>query len=175
MLWTALGLTGVTIVAGAAQPAPAVPQSALHACASIAADTDRLACYDRLARRAVPGADAPLVRASPAAAVPAAATPSPAAPVPVTPPGAAFGLYEAEHPRPPPVAVAASLEARVVALGRTADGRMSASLEGGAVWELDQADPVLAIGDTVILTRASFRSYLMHTPTGRTHRVRRLR
>jgi hypothetical protein len=73
------------------------------------------------------------------------------------------------------VNVAASLEARIVALGRMADGRMSVSLESGAVWELDQADPLLAVGDTVTLTRAAFGSYLMQTPTRRTHRVQRLR
>jgi len=185
VLWTALGLAGVTVVAGAAQPG-AVPQSALQTCASIAPDSDRLACYDRLAGRAVPSAAAPLVRASATAAVPAVATTpapvavvpvataSPAAPVPVAPPQAAFGLYEAEHPKPPPVALTRSLEARVLGLGRTTAGRMSVSLEGGAVWELDQADPLLAIGDTVTLTRAAFGSYLLHTPTGRTHRVERL-
>jgi hypothetical protein len=52
---------------------------------------------------------------------------------------------------------------------------MSVSLEGGAVWELEEADPLLAIGDTVTITRAAFRSYIMHTPTRRTHRVHRLR
>jgi hypothetical protein len=190
MLLTALGLTGVAIGAGATQPAAAVPQSALLACASIAADVERLACYDRLTGRAAPSADAQRAMASPAAAVPAvAATPPPvavlpvaaassAAPVPVTPvppPKEAFGLYEAEHPQLPPVALAASLEARVVALERTAGGRMNVSLEGGAVWELDEADPLLAIGETVTITRAAFRSYIMHTPTRRTHRVRRVR
>jgi len=176
MLWAAIGLT--VVKAAAEPPAAALPQSVLQACASIGADADRLACYDRLAGRAAPSADAQRAKASPAAAVPAVAAASSAAPVPVTPlppPKESFGLYEAEHPQPLPVAVAASLEARVVALDRTADGRMSVSLEGGAVWELDEADPLLAIGETVTITRAAFRSYIMHTPTRRTHRTRRLR
>jgi hypothetical protein len=109
----------------------------------------------------------PVVATAPSAA--------PAALAPAAPPKEAFGLYEAEHPKPPRVNVATSLEARIVALGRTAGGRMSVSLESGAVWELDQADPLLAVGDTVTLTRAAFGSYLMHTPTRRTHRVQRLR
>jgi hypothetical protein len=159
----------VTNVAAAAQPAAALPQSALRACASIAADADRLGCYDQLAGRAAPSAEAQGATESPPAAVPAVAV------TPVPPPKDSFGLYEAEHPKPPPAAVAASLKARVVALERTAEGRMSVSLEGGAVWELDEADPLLGIGDTVTITRAAFRSYIMDTPTRRTHRVRRVR
>ncbi len=52
---------------------------------------------------------------------------------------------------------------------------MTVALEGGALWELDQDDPLLAAGNTVTLTRAALGSYLMRTPTGRSHRVRRLR
>ncbi len=63
-----------------------------------------------------------------------------------TPPKETFGLYEAEHPKPPPAAP--SLEARVVALGKSANGHMTVSLEGGAVWELDDSDPLLAVGET---------------------------
>lgn len=178
MLWAALGLAAVTIAARAAQPGIAVAQSALSACASVAADSDRLACYDRLAGRAAPSGGAKGAAALPAEAVPAAAVAPSAAPAPLAhalPSKEAFGLYEAEHPQPARVQVAPSLEARIIALGRTADGRMSVSLEGGAVWDIDQADPLLAIGDTVTLTRAAFGSYLMHTPSGRTHRGRRVR
>jgi hypothetical protein len=102
----------------------------------------------------------------------AAAAAPPAAPVP--PPRESFGLYEAEHPKAPPVAAAASLEARVVALGKSANGHMTVSLEGGAVWELDDSDPLLAVGETVTITRATFGSYIMHTPSKRTHRARRM-
>jgi hypothetical protein len=188
MLPTALVLAAVMIAAGAAQPVATVPHGALHACASIAADADRLACYDRLAGRAVPSAAAHEARTSPTAAAPAVAvTPPPvaagpvatassAAPLPATPvpPPQSFGLYEAEHPKPTSVPVAASLEARVAALGRSANGRMTALLQGGAVWELDEADPLLAVGDTVTITRAALGSYILHTPAERSHRVRRL-
>lgn len=181
LMLTALGLTAVTISAGAgaAPPAASVPQSALQACAGIAAGTDRLVCYDRLAGRTVPGAGAQAT-ASPSAAAPASSTApvtaaalAPAAPA--APPKESFGLYEAEHPKPSPASVAVSLEARVVALGKSASGRTTASLEGGAVWQLDDADPLLAVGETVTITRAAFGSYIMHTPARRTHRVRRLR
>ena len=115
--------------------------------------------------------------ASTAAAVTPAAAPSGAAPAatatPVPPPTESFGLYSAEHPKPPPVSQ--GLEARVVALGRSASGRMTVSLEGGALWELAEADPLLAEGDTVSISRAAFGSYLMHTPSKRLLRARRVR
>jgi hypothetical protein len=176
MLLTALGLTAVTSAARGDPHAAAVPQGALQTCASLAADADRLACYDRLAGRSVPGAAAQAASASatatapPAVPLPAVAASS-AAPAP--PPAEAFGLYEAEHPKPP-VAAAASLEARVTALGASGSGRVTVSLEGGAVWELDGPDPLLAVGETVTVARAAFGSYIMHTPSHRTHRVRRL-
>lgn len=175
-LLTTLGFTAATIGATAVQAAETVAQNALNACANIAADAERLACYDRLAGRAVSNAPPPAalpgapVRPPAVAAMPAAT--ARAAPVP--PPSGTFGLYEAEHPKPPPAAVPPSLEARVAALGTSAGGRMTVSLVGGAVWELVDADPLLAVGDTVTITRAAFGSYLIHTPTRRTHRAQRL-
>ncbi|MGB6602854.1 MAG: hypothetical protein WBE65_00970 [Steroidobacteraceae bacterium] len=68
-----------------------------------------------------------------------------------------------------------TLESQVVAVGHNAGGRMTVTLDGGAVWEMmDGGDPLLAVGDTVTVTRATFGSYLMRTPTKRTHRVERL-
>jgi hypothetical protein len=51
---------------------------------------------------------------------------------------------------------------------------MTVSLAGGALWVLDDADPLLTVGETVTITRAALGSYLMKTPSQRTHRVRRL-
>jgi hypothetical protein len=197
--WVALALPAV---GGADANSPATLQSALHACAALAEPTERLACYDRLAGRGASGS-APPSAAAPGAAAAAGALPTaPVAPAAtatsnasaaagsaavaqrpaVTPPAAAsssaaplpkesFGLYAAEHPLP---AVAPLLEARVVAVGMSAAGRMTVALEGGALWELDDTDPLLAAGQTVTITRAALGSYLMRTPTRRTHRVRRL-
>ena len=62
-----------------------------------------------------------------------------------------------------------------MALGTSASGRMTVSLAGGALWELEEADPLLIVGDHVTITRGAFDSYLLHTPTKRIYRARRLR
>ena len=42
---------------------------------------------------------------------------------------------------------------------------MTVTLDGGALWELvDDSDPLLAVGDTVTITRAALGSYLMQHP-----------
>ena len=181
VLCAALGLPAA-VSADADTPAT-VPQSALHACAIIAAASERLSCYDRLSGRAVqsaaaaapppaaPAAPPAAVQASPAAAAPPAAAPPAAAAAAAVPPKESFGLYAAEHPAP---RVASSLQARVVAVGNSASGRMTVSLEGGQLWELDDADPLLAVGETVSIHRAALGSFLMQTATKRTHRVHRL-
>lgn len=179
-------LLGILVLPAAAAP-PADLPAGLQACAAVTADAARLSCYDRLAGRGVsPAPAAPASPPSPERAASALATPTaaasepasarPAAPAPAAVPapsgGRSFGLYAAEHPPPPPVAK--SMSARVVGVGTGADGHMTATLEGGELWELDDADPLLAAGDTVTISRAAFGSFLMQTPSKRTHRVRRL-
>jgi len=189
----------------AASQASAGPQEDLSACGAIVEAAERLACYDRLAGRPAPAAAKPSVVAPPAAAGPAAPpAPAPAAlpanpPVPAAaaspksgaPPAAAakpapaagqppaadaksFGSYSAEHPTGAP-AVAQTLSARVIALGKTIDGRPTVTLEGGALWLLDERDPLLDVGDTVTLSRGALGSFLLETPTRRLHHVRRIR
>jgi hypothetical protein len=190
-LWAALALPAVA----GAEPSADVPQSALHACAIIAAPSERLSCYDQLSARDVqstaqpPSAAAatPVAGASPAvpaaAAVPPVATgaspvgaaaPAAAAPpmAPATPSRESFGLYAAEHPAAPPAP--STLRARVISVGGGASGRMKVELEGGQLWELEDADPLLAAGDLVSIRRAALGSFMLETPTRRTHRARRL-
>ena len=163
----ALPLTVWSFAALAGSEAP-VPASALHACAAISTPGERLACYDQLAG---PASTPPTALAPAAAPQPSPVVAAPASPAP--PPKGSFGLYHAEHPAAPPPA--ASLTAKVVGIGATASGRPTVALEGGQLWELDGPDPLLANGDSVTIKRASFGSFVMTTPTRRTHRVQRLR
>lgn len=162
------------------------PQEDLAACGAIADPTERLACYDRIAGR-------PAAPAAPVAPTAGAAKAPPAAPQPMVPmqPAAApaqtvspparaqgaaaassFGSYQTEHPV---TQVAQSLSARVSALGKTIDGQPTMTLEGGALWLLDEVDPLLAVGDTVTIKRGVFGSFLLETATKRVHHVRRIR
>jgi hypothetical protein len=60
-------------------------------------------------------------------------------------------------------------------MGKTIDGRPTVTLEGGALWLLDEADPLLAVGDTVTVSRGVLGSFLLETSTKRLHHVRRIR
>lgn len=137
-------------LAAEGEPAVTVPYSVLHACAILVAATERLACYDQLFRPGEQTVAAPGV-----------------------PPKKSFGLYEAEHPAPPPPPE--SLTARVEGVGRSTSGHTTVTLEGGGVWELDEAEPLLAAGDTVKIHRAALGSFMMETPSKRKVRVRRLK
>jgi hypothetical protein len=152
-----------------------VPAAALQNCALISTAPERLACYDRLAGRAPPvGTPAPAASgAAVSAAGTAAAAAAAVAPKPPPAPAAdSFGLYAAEHPPAP--APAATLSAKVVGLGSSAGGHPTVALEGGQLWELDEADPLLAHGDLVSIKRAALGSFLLTTPKGRVHRAHRL-
>ena len=202
----ALSWAVVPLAALAADP-PAAPVSAdaLKACAALATESARLACYDKLAGRVAPtpaaaapaaaGAAAAATAAGAAASAPAASTPAataaakaapapsaaagaPKAAAPATPaPGSpdAFGLYSAEHPKAPAPAKSETL--KIVGLSASPNGYPIVALEGGQRWELynfDGFDPKLTSGTAVTIQRASLGSFLLTTPGGRTHRVRRV-
>jgi hypothetical protein len=172
----------------AVSQASAGPQEDLAACGAIADPTERLACYDRAAGR--PPAPAPSA-SRPAVATPAPTAPPPMVAAPASPAAAApsragaagqpaprpadaqsFGSYPAEHPKA--VEVPQTLTVRVLKLGKTIDGRPTVTLEGGALWLLDEKDPLLDVGDTVTISRGLFGSFLLETPTKRLHHVRRI-
>jgi hypothetical protein len=184
----ALALSSSAALAGPQAPA-VVPASSLKACAGIAAPSERLACYDQLAAATSAAAAAPAAGAAPPASAPVrAAAPAPvAAAAPAagaaavaggaaaaaTPPAKdSFGLYAAEHPVAP--APASSVTLKVVGLGASAGGHPTVALEGGQLWELEEGDPLLNAGDQVTIKRATLGSFLMTTPSGRTHRAHRL-
>ncbi len=137
----------------------------LKACARIGAPTERMVCFNQLAERAM----------SPAIASPGSAG---TAASPVAPPARAispkksFGLYAAEHPAPPKTEP--SHMGKIVVLGMSSRGRPTVTLEDQELWELDAADPLLAEGNSVTITRGAFGSFILTTPTGRVHRVLRL-
>jgi hypothetical protein len=60
-------------------------------------------------------------------------------------------------------------------MGKTIDGQPTVTLEGGALWLLDEVDPLLAVGDTITIKRGVFGSFLLETATRRVHHVRRIR
>lgn len=138
----------------------------LQSCAAIASDSQRLACFDHLAAQSLAGKVAPAPAAAATAAVAPAATAAQPSPTP-----APFGLYAAEHPAP----VEQQISAKVIALGQSPSGKPTVALEDNGLWELDAIDPLLAAGDLVTIKRGALGSFMLTTPSKRTHRVRRLR
>jgi len=178
-LFAPIGLTAAAFgtVHGAE---PSVPMSALKKCAAIDAIAERVNCYDQLAERPAAfqrPASAPSTAASlpPPVSSPSTVTSAPApAATPPAAPKESFGLYAVEHPAAPPAKVTA-ITAKVVSLGIGASGHPIVTLEGDQVWEMDAGDPVLKNGDTVKIERALLGSFMMTTPSGRIHRLHRLR
>jgi hypothetical protein len=89
-------------------------------------------------------------------------------------PREAFGLYKEEHPVLATSATKA-ITAKVAGISHDPHGRETISLDEGALWQLDGSDALLSSGDSVTIKRAAMGSYVLTTPSGRTHRVRRLR
>jgi len=67
-----------------------------------------------------------------------------------------------------------SINASVARLGTSPIGRMMVTLDNGQSWELDSADPLLAVGNAVTIQRGALGSFLLMTPSRRTHHARRL-
>jgi hypothetical protein len=141
---------------GSAAADDASLERALAHCAAIASGDDRLACYDALA-----AGHPPAQRASPSAAAPAAKE--------------EFGLSPVQtQKKQPDQRQIQSINASVAGLGTSSIGRMLVYLDNGQSWELDSADPLLAVGDAVTIERGAMGSFLLTTPSKRTHHARRL-
>jgi hypothetical protein len=138
--------------AGADEAVPGA--NSLARCTAITAAAERLACYDALVAR-------PTV--APGAAAETAAAP---------PERQNFGLTPAQRPAPARVE---AITARVVSVGRSANGRPFVRLDNDQWWELDGDDARLAAGNEVQIRHGALTSYLMIIAGHPTHHVRRLR
>jgi hypothetical protein len=67
-----------------------------------------------------------------------------------------------------------SISASVTGIGTSPIGRMLVYLDNGQSWELDSADSLLAVGEAVTIERGAMGSFLLTTPSRRTHHARRL-
>jgi hypothetical protein len=169
-------LCGVCAVGAVAATAMGALQHALAQCAAIAGRDERLACFDALASQQHP-ASAPAA-AGPATAAPTAAGPAEGVRLVPAPPAESerpedFGLDPAQ--RGQTEQHLSSITARVSGFSHSKLGKIQAELDNGQAWELDEADPLLAPGDPVTIRRATLGSYLLVTPSKRSHRVRRTR
>jgi hypothetical protein len=182
-----------TCAAGGALAEDTAVRNALAPCIGISSSADRLACYDQLAGRvsapkalaASPSAAAPSAAApapAPSAASPSAAAPAPAASVAAAPAPAAapteedFGRSKvrkaAVSGAPPEIK---SITAKVAGFGRSPNGRTQVTLDNGQIWEYqDDPDPLLSIGDSVTIKRATLGSFILATPAKVSHRVSRI-
>lgn len=172
------GLTSAAVLllavapTGIARAATADGQS----CVSIAADGERLACYDRAHGLHLP----PLPAAAPAApALPVPALPEPPAPAMLVPAPDDFG--KAAIPVAPPPAVAREPERIEARLAGAVDGLAQGQelvLDNGQRWVVidDRAFDVVADRPAVTLWRNLIGSYwLRFEPRGPQLRVRRVK
>lgn len=175
-------LGACAVGAAAGNDSAATLENALAHCAMIAAGDARLACYDSLvnSRTRIVSPSSPSAVSSPSASAPPVTPPvtPPVAPPQAPPPPTKedFGLSTAQKQKARPLQKQIeSIKASVAGLGTSAIGRMLLILDIGQSWELDSADPVLAVGDAVTIQRGALGSFLLTTPSGRTHHVRRIR
>jgi hypothetical protein len=153
-------LGSCAIGAAAGSDSAATLENALAHCAAIAGGDERLACFDALV-----------------ASRTRIASPSSPAAAPYAPPTKEdFGLSTVQKKKTQPTQKQQieSIKASVAGLGTSAIGRVLVELDNGQSWELDSADPLLAVSDVVTIQRGALGSFLLTTPSRRTHRVRRI-
>jgi hypothetical protein len=162
-----LGVTSVALAAGAVQQVPLL--TALFNCAGESSGNARLACYDQTvpalklaierkeivivdsravgeAKRSLFGISLPKLRI--------------------------FGDGSGSAPNE----TLRSIEAKIVAVGQTAEGGVLLSLDAGSRWAQVGSDYVnrAKAGETIIIRRGDVGGYMAKIGTGRAFRVRRL-
>lgn len=174
---------------GVAWTVPAAASESGHACASIADDQRRLACYDEAFGQpvsVVPTVAAPAVASSAAVAgsgtpaVASAAAVSSAATTGAVDPQADFGLSEqakvARDPEKAKLTNPDSITATVTEVGKRPRGEFIVTLDNGHVWMQSETNSRarLAVGDTVTIKKGALASYLLITPSKVATRVKRV-
>jgi hypothetical protein len=152
-----------TLAAEAAELPPA-----LKACRTIAEDSARARCYDRLIDEANPPPQTS--RASPAAPV-AAPAPIPAAQA------QRFGEHDLPRAqRPAEPAEPDEIVAKVTTITRDTHGRVTVTLDNGQTWRQAENDAItVRVGNSVTIKRGLMGAfYLVPETTRRSYQVRRL-
>jgi hypothetical protein len=152
-------LMGAILYVHASQAAEALPE-AMRACVTLKRDSERLACYDRVAASLESGSDG-------------AAASSPEN---------MFGAHTALTPMPkaPPEANREELQqitGKVVSVGHSQSGLMELTLDNEQVWRQNDEEATLIIqtGDSVTISRASLGTFRITDKRGRSARFRRVR
>jgi hypothetical protein len=185
-------LAAVSAGGGACRASGTLPD--LLACRDVADASARLACFDResaalaapgaAVSSAAPGATAPgsTPQGNASGAATAAAVTPPPRTAPLPDPKQQFGLPEREVAKQEVAAGArapdvSKIQARVVGLALTGDGRTVVTLDNDQVWRQLSADTdlFLKLGDSVTVSRAFLGSYWLATPTKRGSKVTRVR
>lgn len=152
------------------------------ACATLEDDRARLACYDALFREApktttsapagaggTPAPEPASPRARPAAAAAAPAAAPAAAAAAAAAPEAEFGLSGQQRQERAEAAGARTVDqvsAKIVAIEPSRVGKPAIALDNGQRWRQIEATsrPVFEVGETVVIRRASFGSFLAVVP-----------
>jgi len=161
-----LGFLPLTTLAGSA-----VTTADLARCAAIAGADQRLACYDTLARRALPppaaAAAAPSV--APLAAQTAAPVVAPSAAAHPAPQNFGMSPHEQTAPDQPQ-----AIKARVTQLTTDRQYNVHVTLDNGQIWTFNTSDSPLRSGDTVTIKRSALGSYLLITADHHSWHAQRL-
>jgi hypothetical protein len=150
-------------------------KSGLAHCAAISGRDERLACFDALAAQG---------GAAQAAAQSTTATPGSEASTPPAVPSPGRGAATASPAENPadfglnpalkvPAAKTMAVTARVTAVTRSREGAEIVLLDNGQSWQLEEPDPLLAAGDAVTIRRGALGSFMLTTPTSRSHKAHR--
>jgi hypothetical protein len=161
-----LGLLPLTTLA-----ASAVNTADLARCAAIAGADQRLACYDTLARRALPPPAVPAAAPSTAPAAAPTAAPLAASSAAANPAPPNFGMSRHEQTAP---SQAEAIKALVTQITTDRQYNVHVTLDNGQIWTFNASDSPLRPGDTVTIKRSALGSYLLTTADHHSWHAQRL-